>query len=201
MARLEHQQAANAQDQGCLHQSEAAQPPTRLALGGHLLYRQEGLGRALNLAQLDVPMLSKSTNSKRPGQESEWFERGWTLQELLAPRHIEFYDRNWTYMGTKKGLAPILESKTGIAQTYLTGATSFKTASVATKMSWMAGRTTTMVEDIAYSMLGLLNITTEIRYGEGMNAFHAAATHPYRQLNRRIDIRLEHTPGRSILLP
>jgi len=25
---------------------------------------------------------------------SQWFERGWTLQELLAPRHLEFFDRN-----------------------------------------------------------------------------------------------------------
>ncbi|KAL8963788.1 MAG: hypothetical protein Q9183_004957 [Haloplaca sp. 2 TL-2023] len=131
--------------------------------------------------------LSKSTNPKRPGQESEWFERGWTLQELLAPRHMEFYDRNWNFMGTKRDLAPMLESETGIAQTYLTGATSFKTASVATKMSWMAGRTTTMVEDIAYSMLGILNINTEIRYGEGINAFM--------RLQRTL---VEHTTDESI---
>lgn len=25
-----------------------------------------------------------------------WFTRGWTLQELLAPRYIKFYDKNWT---------------------------------------------------------------------------------------------------------
>lgn len=35
----------------------------------------------------------------------------------------------------------------------------------------MAGRTTTLIEDIAYSMLGLLNINMEIRYGEGAKAF------------------------------
>lgn len=28
-------------------------------------------------------------------QNSEWFTRGWTLQELLAPKHITFFDRCW----------------------------------------------------------------------------------------------------------
>ncbi|KAL9632123.1 MAG: hypothetical protein Q9204_003920, partial [Flavoplaca sp. TL-2023a] len=115
--------------------------------------------------------MSKSTNPRRADKDSEWFERGWTLQELLAPRYMEFYDRNWNFIGTKTDLASTLELKTGIAKAYLTGATNFKNASVATKISWMAGRTTTMVEDIAYSMLGLLNITMEIRYGEGIKAF------------------------------
>jgi len=26
---------------------------------------------------------------------SKWFKRGWTLQELLAPRQVRFYDRDW----------------------------------------------------------------------------------------------------------
>ena len=29
-------------------------------------------------------------------QKSRWFKRGWTLQELLAPRQIEFYASDWT---------------------------------------------------------------------------------------------------------
>ena len=115
--------------------------------------------------------ISKSQDPKRLGQESAWFERGWTLQELLAPRNMEFYDQKWDFMGTKDSLANILQCKTGIATKYLTGASNFKQASVATRMSWMAGRTTTEIEDIAYSMLGLLNINMEIHYGEGVKAF------------------------------
>lgn len=115
--------------------------------------------------------ISKSTDPKRPGTESAWFERGWTLQELLAPRYMEFYDRDWNFMDTRKNLADLIHERTGIAEKYLTGASNFKVASVATKLSWMAGRTTSAVEDIAYSMLGLLNITMEIRYGEGVKAF------------------------------
>lgn len=84
---------------------------------------------------------------------------------------MEFYDRGWTFIGTKQDLADLLQAKTGIAKQYLSGASNFKAASVATKMSWIAGRTTTEIEDIAYSMLGLLNINMEIHYGEGVKAF------------------------------
>lgn len=38
-------------------------------------------------------------------------------------------------------------------------------------MSWMAGRTTSYIEDIAYSMLGILGVNMPVDYGEGANAF------------------------------
>ena len=31
--------------------------------------------------------------------DSRWFTRGWTLQELLAPRKLEFFARDWTPIG------------------------------------------------------------------------------------------------------
>lgn len=107
----------------------------------------------------------------RTGKPSVWFERGWTLQELLAPKHMLFYDTNWQLMGSKKRLAPQLEQVTGISATYLTGAEDFRTACIAAKMSWMAGRQTGREEDMAYSMLGIFNISMTVQYGEGTNAF------------------------------
>ena len=84
---------------------------------------------------------------------------------------MEFHAQDWNLMGTREGLADILHLATGIDKRYLTGAGNFKQVSVATRMSWMAGRTTTKVEDIAYSMLGLLNVNMPIDYGEGAKAF------------------------------
>ncbi|KAH7254178.1 heterokaryon incompatibility protein-domain-containing protein [Fusarium redolens] len=33
--------------------------------------------------------------------DSLWFTRGWTLQELIAPRNVEFYDKNWISFGSR----------------------------------------------------------------------------------------------------
>jgi hypothetical protein len=38
-------------------------------------------------------------------------------------------------------------------------------------MSWAAGRETTRVEDIAYSLMGIFNVNMPLLYGEGKNAF------------------------------
>ncbi|KAJ8120805.1 hypothetical protein ONZ43_g2583 [Nemania bipapillata] len=110
-------------------------------------------------------------NSNEVEGPSKWFTRGWTLQELLAPNNMRFYNKNWVYIGTKHDHADALAQITGIDAEYLTGKKSFREACVAVKMSWMAGRTTTRVEDIAYSMLGIFNVHMNTRYGEGMEAF------------------------------
>jgi hypothetical protein len=34
-------------------------------------------------------------------RRSIWFNRGWTLQELLAPERVEVFDREWREIGTK----------------------------------------------------------------------------------------------------
>ena len=46
-----------------------------------------------------------------------------------------------------------------------------KSASVAAKMSWASCRTTSRIEDMAYSLLGLFDIHMPLIYGEGENAF------------------------------
>lgn len=35
-------------------------------------------------------------------KSSRWFTRGWTLQELLAPKTLFFYDKNWEGLGNYK---------------------------------------------------------------------------------------------------
>ncbi|KAI1733352.1 hypothetical protein F4680DRAFT_442058 [Xylaria scruposa] len=92
-------------------------------------------------------------------EPSEWFFRGWTLQELLAPQDMQFFDMDWTYMGTKREMADTLARITGIKAQYLTGAEHFSEACIAAKMSWMAHRTTTREEDMAYSMVGIFGVT------------------------------------------
>lgn len=35
-------------------------------------------------------------------ERSRWFTRGWTLQELIAPRDVCFYDCNWNFIGRRQ---------------------------------------------------------------------------------------------------
>lgn len=105
------------------------------------------------------------------GRPSVWFTRGWTLQELLAPKNMQFYDQRWEFLGTKNRLAVPLAHITRIRVEYLTGTEDFRNACIAVKMSWMASRETTREEDMAYSMLGLFSVNMTPQYGEGMGAF------------------------------
>ncbi|KAF9762898.1 hypothetical protein IL306_003291 [Fusarium sp. DS 682] len=102
---------------------------------------------------------------------SSWFTRGWTLQELLAPGDIRFYDEEWSLIGTKEDLASEIENITGIQRKFLLGWVDFHQASVAQRMSWASKRTTKREEDIAYCLLGIFNVTMPMIYGEGHKAF------------------------------
>ncbi|KAK4038396.1 heterokaryon incompatibility protein-domain-containing protein [Parachaetomium inaequale] len=78
-----------------------------------------------------------------------WFTRGWTLQELIAPREVEFYDKSWTMRGTKAFLQSDVASITNINESVLSDSDKLSIIPVACKMSWAAKRHTTRVEDIA----------------------------------------------------
>lgn len=117
------------------------------------------------------PDMFNSFREDRQGQRSEWFERGWTLQELIAPRKMEFYDVHWQPIGTRNELASLVGKAAKIHPTYLNGKADFRTACNAVKMSWMAGRRTQEVEDIAYSLLGIFGVSLTPQYGEGVKAF------------------------------
>jgi hypothetical protein len=85
--------------------------------------------------------------------KSKWFSRGWTLQELIAPKVLLFYSREWTFMGTKHGVASEISRYCGIDERVLRGTMPVDSVAVAQRMQWASGRKTTRVEDMAYSLL------------------------------------------------
>lgn len=93
-------------------------------------------------------------------KHARWFTRGWTLQELLAPRNVIFFDMQWKLLADKNLLGPQLSTITSIPLVYLDGTydpADYKICSVAMKMSWLSSRQTTRTEDMAYCMFGLFD--------------------------------------------
>ena len=102
---------------------------------------------------------------------SEWFCRGWTLQELIAPRFFLFLSQDWKVFGSRSDFAIILEIKFGIPAALLKYEVSHRIYSIAQRMYWYGKRKTARLEDEAYCLLGLFDIHMPTLYGEGRNAF------------------------------
>ena len=124
-------------------------------------------------------------------RKSSWFTRGWTLQELLAPRKskVFFFDTNWNEIGSLLQLASDISEITGIEESFMgfkqsseppgwsMGFTPSADASVAKKMSWVSRRQTSREEDMAYCLLGLFDVNMSLLYGEGARrAFYRLQT-------------------------
>ncbi|KAI0646041.1 heterokaryon incompatibility protein-domain-containing protein [Trametes meyenii] len=105
---------------------------------------------------------------------SRWFKRGWTLQELVAPRSLFFYSRDWRKIGCKTALAATVSDITTIEPRVLCCSwVHFGRISIARRMSWAAGRKTSRPEDRAYSLMGIFYVNMPTVYGEGgRKAFH-----------------------------
>ena len=102
---------------------------------------------------------------------SKWFSRGWTLQELIAPRNLVFYSGKWEFRGTKASLATQITEITGIPDKILNHELELSEVPVAQRFSWASERKTTREEDAAYSLLGIFDINMAMLYGEGPKAF------------------------------
>ncbi|KAG9314933.1 hypothetical protein JVU11DRAFT_4041 [Chiua virens] len=127
-----------------------------------------------------------------------WFTRLWTLQELLLPRKIRFYGKDWSpicpvpvegrreertvkdnrdrdeqRVNDKENESAIatITRVTGIPETDIRNFVPSCTR-VAEKMRWASKRTTSKTEDMAYSLLGLFDVIMPIAYGEGARAFY-----------------------------
>ena len=118
----------------------------------------------------DVHMRTVKRDVEQQIISSVWFTRGWTLQELIAPLNVVFYDRHWEFLGTKQTLSSLLEVKTGIDEAILNGEP-LSRCSIAQRMSWASKRVTTRVEDTAYCLLGIFDVNMPLLYGEREKAF------------------------------
>jgi hypothetical protein len=99
-------------------------------------------------------------------RKSRWFNRGWTLQELLAPRSVEFFSREGELLGDKQNLKDTIGEITGIPSDALLGK-QMSEFSVAERFSWAEDRQTTRDEDRAYCLFGIFGIHLPLIYGEG----------------------------------
>ena len=99
--------------------------------------------------------------------QSRWFTRGWTLQELIAPKEVVFLSSQWRVIGTRKDLVAEIVRITKITRKVLQPTSSLENIAAGAKMSWISRRNTTRPEDIAYCLLGIFNVNMPLLYGEG----------------------------------
>ncbi|CZR68086.1 uncharacterized protein PAC_17985 [Phialocephala subalpina] len=114
----------------------------------------------------DVSSVGQINAENSDFARSRWFTRGWTLQELIAPKDLVLYSKDWIALGNKEELCDIIAKVTRIDPTALRGQP-LHTYSVAKRMSWAASRDTTRQEDIAYCLLGIFGVNMPMLYGEG----------------------------------
>ncbi|KAF8548009.1 hypothetical protein OG21DRAFT_1516754 [Imleria badia] len=120
-----------------------------------------------------------SSESQLPGglQGSIWNTRAWTYQEYVAAETVQFYTEDWKpYLGLtlpNHKDSPVIISEMQQA----TGVTALELSvlrpgldRVREKLYLASTRQTTLVEDIAYSLLGIFNVAIPVIYGEGDRA-------------------------------
>jgi hypothetical protein len=127
------------------------------------------------------------TASLQSFRESRWFQRGWTLQELISPKAVYFFSAEEKCIGSKEGLMQDIHEITGIPIRVLQGH-SLSEFDVEERMLWAKCRRTTRPEDRAYSLLGIVGVFLPLIYGEGERG-------AFERLRREIHTRQDSTAG------
>jgi hypothetical protein len=126
-------------------------------------------------AYICIVHLAQSQSLETLGSD-EWILRGWTLQELLAPLRMKFYGPRWTPLTKNendKDDAAVVLTLSRVTKIPPNDLCDFRPGPHRAweKMTWAARRKTTRIEDIAYSLTGIFDISMPIAYGEGDRAF------------------------------
>ncbi|KAF2010129.1 HET-domain-containing protein [Aaosphaeria arxii CBS 175.79] len=128
-------------------------------------------GAAKCYAYLSDVSAAEASRDEQAIGKSRWFARGWTLQEFIAPKEVEFFSMECIKLGDKQSLQKILHEITNIPIDVLRGK-ALAEVNVDERMSWSLKRQTKREEDAAYSLLGIFDVFMPLIYGEGRdNAF------------------------------
>jgi len=133
--------------------------------------------------------ISSSSEWESSFLRSRWFTRGWTLQELVAPKSIGFFSEDGMYLGDKTQLEDLIHEITGISIQVLRGHSPAQVG-VEERLSWIANRDTKYGEDIVYSILGMFGIHMPPMYGE-------RAVHAFQRLGQEIEKSFTFTQPRT----
>ncbi|KAI0914079.1 heterokaryon incompatibility protein-domain-containing protein [Ustulina deusta] len=101
----------------------------------------------------DAPSPKPGETLEEAFRNARWLTRGWALQEFLAPGCIKLFNSAW------RKVEPSSFPH------------NWRAADVHTRLSWAASRQTSRREDMAYCLLGLLDVKMPLLYGEGPAAF------------------------------
>lgn len=100
-----------------------------------------------------------------------WFEHVWMFPHLVFSTVLQFYDAQWNHIGSKSELTPQLSRITSIDERVLQDSDSLEDYPNCVKMTWAARLSADRVEDAAYSLLAIFNVSMPINYGEGTTSF------------------------------
>ncbi|KAF8199026.1 hypothetical protein BJ912DRAFT_686424 [Pholiota molesta] len=99
-----------------------------------------------------------------------WFTRGWTLQELVAPKFIKFYNMDWNKLSDAANDKnnSIIQEEIELATTITSDELGFFwPPPISRRMQLAAKRQVTREEDIAYCLMGIFGVSISTAYGEG----------------------------------
>jgi hypothetical protein len=144
------------------------------------------------LPDVSVPNESETdrqSNWETSFRASQWFTRGWTLQELIAPDSVEFFSAEGYRLGDKISLRQCIHEVTNIPMLALEGHP-LESFSASEKMEWGRNRETKEDEDKVYCLLGILGISMPISYGEGRES-----------AQRKLQLELDSTDNAAFIVP
>ncbi|TGO29700.1 hypothetical protein BPAE_0012g00550 [Botrytis paeoniae] len=151
-------------DTCCIDKSSSAE--LQEAINSMFRWYQNATKCYVYLSDVSTNGYDQASSSWQPiFKKSRWFSRGWTLQELIAPRSVEFFCSNGMLLGDKRSLQHLIHEVTGIETSALHGQ-NLSDFTIDERMSWAKNRETKREEDMAYCLLGIFDVHMPLIYGE-----------------------------------